>query len=38
LAKDCQTLVNCAAAMGFGDATGFGDAAQSRIPLDSIGK
>ena len=33
-----RALVNCAAAMGFGDATGFGDAAQSRIPLDSIGK
>ncbi len=33
-----RALVNCAVAMGVTDATGFGDAAQSRIPLDSIGK
>ena len=33
-----RALVNCAAAMGITEIAGFGDAAQSRIPLDSIGQ
>jgi Protein of unknown function (DUF1552) len=33
-----RALITCASAMGVTDFGGFGDAAQSRLPLDSIGQ